>query len=93
MAEIWKPISGFPGYEVSDQGDVRSFKKRSGNKWIVADDPQRILKPSANRHGYRGAGLCHDGKLHYVRVADLVMEAFCGPKAKRFSGETPGRSF
>lgn len=38
MAEIWKPCPGYPGYEVSDLGRVRS--------------PNGILSPAIGSHGY-----------------------------------------
>jgi DNA-binding transcriptional MerR regulator len=38
MTEIWKPCPGYPGYEVSDLGNVRS--------------PKQILSPAIGSHGY-----------------------------------------
>jgi hypothetical protein len=41
--EVWKPIDGSPGYQVSDQGRVRS--------------PSRLLRPGLGSHGYLGVAL------------------------------------
>lgn len=65
MAEVWREIEGFPGYEVSDQGRVRSNKT---GEW-------KIRKPS------KTAGYCYlilrlDGKSHGKLVHRLVAQAF-----------------
>lgn len=78
--EIWKSIPGFPGYEVSKQGQVRSYRKQTGfSKWVIDQIPQRILKPSlAGR--YLGVILRLDGKAYRKRIAELVLLAFVGPR-------------
>ena len=79
--EIWRPIEGFPGYEVGDHGNVRSYKTRKGKwQWYIADKPIRTLSPAtAKKSGYRGVGLSRDGLTHFFRVAKLVATAFLGP--------------
>ena len=82
-SEIWKPIPGFDGYEVSDQGRVRSFHKRdrgdvAGPVWIISDEPQRILSPGSCKRGYQTVGLRMDGKTHPRKIHALVMLAFIG---------------
>jgi hypothetical protein len=70
MNETWKPIPGFPGYEVSDMGQVKSLKRKS----------PRVLSPTTEtKSGYSGVGLRADGKFYYKRVHQLVMLAFVGP--------------
>lgn len=82
--EIWKPIPGFPGYEISDHGRGRSFLKRParGSKkgeWDIADAPQRILRGRINSDGYRHVNLRKDGRSFVRSIAQLVLLAFVGP--------------
>ena len=79
--EIWKPVEGFPGYEVSNHGNVRSYKTRKGGwVWYIADEPIRTLSPTtAKKSGYRGVGLSRNGLTRFFRVAKLVAAAFLGP--------------
>jgi len=62
--EIWKDAVGFPGYKVSDLGNV-------------CGKYGRILKPELI-DGYHYLGLCGK-KRKYVRVHRLVAAAFLGP--------------
>jgi hypothetical protein len=62
----WKQIVGFPGYAVSDAGDVRSPRREA-------------LRGHKNRYGYPTVCLYRDGKYKTLRVHRLVLEAFCGP--------------
>jgi hypothetical protein len=66
--ERWLPVSGFPAYEVSDLGRVRSV--RAG----------RLLKPARiNSLGHLQVKLYRNGKQHGRLVHRLVLEAFVGP--------------
>ncbi len=51
MAEVWAPIEGFPGYDVSTKGRVRSWKGRGGAAGSWTSKP-RITKPSKSNRGY-----------------------------------------
>jgi hypothetical protein len=62
--ETWRPVVGFPGYQVSDHGRV----------WTERFD--RPLKPAKTHNGYLRVTL-HG--LHR-RVHHLVLEAFAGPR-------------
>jgi hypothetical protein len=66
--EIWKPVVGHPGYEVSSLGNVRS-SFRGG----------RVLRPGVNRKrgGYRQVNLA--GGIQR-RICVLVAAAFLGPR-------------
>lgn len=85
MTETWKPIPGYPGYDVSNQGRVRSYKKqfpgRAGN-WGIADKPQRILKPQPMTSGYEFVHLCYSGKITPHSIHSLVLLVFVGPCPK-----------
>jgi len=80
--ETWREIPGFPGYEASDWGRVRSFKKRVGSAggWKIADEPQRVL--SQGVRGYRNnhpfVMLCREGRPTVLFVSRLIMLAFEG---------------
>jgi len=76
--EIWKPIPGFPGYDVSDHGNVRSYYRRSYLGWVLANTPQRILRPSING-GYFQVNLWDDGQKHHYLIHQLVLMVFVGP--------------
>ncbi len=59
----WKPITGFPNYQVSKQGFIRNVKTR------------RILKTNLTS-GYPSVTLCHEGKKKNVKIHRLVALAF-----------------
>ena len=76
MLNQWKPIPGYPGYEVSDQGEVRSVPAPGSRRH------GRVLKPTFS-HGYRYVGLYRDGGKQpdrRIKVSVLVLEAFVGPR-------------
>ena len=62
MKEIWKPIDGFDGYEVSNYGKVKG--KRS------------LLSPSGGSTGYFHVTLFKNGVRHTRLVHRLVAYAF-----------------
>lgn len=62
--ENWKPIENFPGYSVSDNGNVRTDK--SG----------RILVLSVNQYELVQVGLMRDGAQKHRSVPLLVAKAF-----------------
>jgi hypothetical protein len=67
--DVWKQIPGFPGYEVSSTGNVRSWKFRRG----------RMLRAAINRPGgYLRVGFSIDGRVVFRRVSRLVLTAFVG---------------
>ncbi len=77
--ENWEKISGWEGYEVSNKGNVRSFKVPP--KWEPSyNSPPRMLKPE-NRNGYKAVLLCDklQGRKK-VNVNILVLEAFVGKR-------------
>lgn len=67
----WRVVPGFPDYDVSNDGRVRS-RRRGG---------ARILQPGVVRHGYLQVQLfCETGKRVYFSVHHLVLLAFVGPR-------------
>lgn len=69
--EEWRPIPGFPGYEVSDLGRVVSHLRKT----------PRLLIPSMSTNGYyRKVCLHRDGALFNRSIHTLVLEAFRGPR-------------
>ena len=73
MTEVFKPIEGFDGYEVSNKGRVRSRKSLE----------PIILKPWLSK-GYPTVSLCMDGVMNRFQVHTLVLNAFVGPSEGRF---------
>ena len=79
--EIFKPIPGYPGYEISNYGKVRSYwriipgGKQSGD-WAIVDTPQKILRGSMSKDGYPQVTL--SGKITR-KIHKLVLLAFVGP--------------
>jgi hypothetical protein len=64
--EIWRPVAGWPGYQVSDLGRVRGLRG-----WV--------LKDRRHTNGYLRVSLCKDGKRTDAYVHRLVCGAFHGP--------------
>jgi len=78
--ELWKPIDGYPGYEISNQGNLRSsrgFGRVGGNGRV------HMLKPQLNRfNGYMQAVFSVNCKKTGQRIHALVARAFIGPILK-----------
>ena len=69
--EIWKPIPGFPKYEVSNLGRVKSYKR---SNW------PRLLKATVNADGYSVLKLVDSENRSVTKGPhQLVMLAFVGP--------------
>jgi hypothetical protein len=74
--ERWLPVPGFPGYEVSNRGQIRS--NIASSRWGAAP---RILRGGHNGDGYRTLTLrAADGHRVSCYVHHLVAEAFIGPR-------------
>lgn len=73
--ETWLPVPGWPGYEVSDLGRVRSVDR------VLSDGRTAggvLLAKSPDSRGYMRVTLRKDGKSSTRRVCVLVAEAFLG---------------
>lgn len=76
--EIWKDIEGFPGYQVSSNGYIRSFRDYHGN----ITKQSRILKGNPDKDGYLGLTL-------YTIERKKIMTKIHKEVAKAFLGERP----
>jgi len=76
MAE-WREVEGWPGYEVSDAGEVRSWK-------VSRRDPHAVLPRVLATHplprGYLTINLKDRGQRYRTYVHHLVACAFHGPR-------------
>lgn len=84
--EIWKPIPGFAGYEVSDHGRVRSYWRKTAPNgqgynpgWIIDTEPRKILRLNHTKDGYPCICFQVGGKRKCIRIHQLVLCAFIGP--------------
>lgn len=62
--EEWRPIAGFPNYQVSNKGKVMNLKTG------------RVIKNSIDYNGYMSVNLWKNNKLKHFRVHKLVAQAF-----------------
>jgi hypothetical protein len=81
-AETWFEITDWPDYEVSDHGNVRSWKGRGKAR---ADQPM-LRSLTLNSYGYLVAQLYRGGWKHPVPVHKLVLTAFSGPRPAGMHG-------
>ena len=65
--EIWRQIDGYWGYEVSNMGRIKSFKRKD----------TIILQTFFNNKGYERVALCRNGQDKRFLVSRIVAEAFC----------------
>ena len=87
LEEKWMRIQGYPRYEVSDKGRVRSYAAKSR--------PGKILKPVYNKDGYQlvtlmdGDERSKDNKPRHFFIHRLVAQAFIPmpPNLRRYGRE------
>lgn len=78
----WKPIPGYPIYEASDDGQIRSISRvrRTGRHMVPRQFPSVVLSPTITYDGYEQVALsAPDGKRRSHTVHRLVLMAFAGP--------------
>jgi len=75
MVENWKSIDLFPGYSISDQGNIRT------------DKLDRLMSLNVNQYGVVQVGLMRDGVQYHRSVPLLVAKAFLPPVGGPF--DTP----
>ena len=76
--ELWLPTQGYPHYEVSNNGRVRSFRNRQGSG---LDSIPHLLTPRLQKHvRYLTVSMVNAARQKKtVTVHRLVIEAFHGP--------------
>ena len=79
MDDSYRPIEGFPGYRVSDSGEVQSCWNRRGRRGGMTDI-WLPLKPIPDRHGHLAVNLHRDGRKERRSIHHLVLGAFVGPR-------------
>ena len=67
MIEIYRPIPGFPFYEVSNLGNVLSLRS------------DKVLAPKKHNKGYLKVSIFANGKQSIKFIDRLVLEVFKGP--------------
>lgn len=83
--EVWRAIPGFPDYEVSHLGNVRSWKNQNGRGQRPTE--ARLIKPVKMKDtGYYRVTLCVDGIKVNKRVHHLVLTAFICPRPEGCDG-------
>ena len=77
---MWKPIPNFEGYEVSDLGEVRSWRPRNGRGGL-APSPTTLTQTKFADSDYVRVGMKNSLTNNHMtrRVHQLVLEAFIGP--------------
>lgn len=75
--EIWKPIPGFPGYEASNLGMVRSWRNTPRGR---RTDPYIISQFKTNDAGYISVTLQQNGKAKRKYIHSLILLSFVGEK-------------
>lgn len=91
--EVWLPVVGYAGYEISSLGRARSLDRKidrifispNGDRRVVPTFyPGKILTP--RRIGKRYVGYCFRWKSPNKKAHIAVLEAFRGPRPKGLDG-------
>jgi hypothetical protein len=83
MPMIYRPVLRFPGYRVSDTGEVwsewaKSSLGRGRGSYSFRSGVWTKLRASPHKSGYPRVILHRDGRAHHKYVHCLVAEAFLG---------------
>ncbi len=73
MTEIWKSIPGYPEYEASTKGRIRSIERIDT---IGRHNKGTILRPSSKPSGYLMVNLRVDGRTVGVNVSRIIALTF-----------------
>jgi len=73
----YRPVQGFPGYRVGDDGSVWSCYIRGSHLHRLGPIWRQLMPGRVSRFGHLVVHFCPTSKTHYVHR--LVLEAFVGP--------------
>jgi hypothetical protein len=80
--EVWKEVPGFPGYQASNLGNIRSWMNVGyavRNESRVADRPKPV-KMAVSKYGYGILGLYDEAGCRInKRWHRVILETFMGP--------------
>lgn len=81
MEEIWKDVTGYPGYQVSNLGRIRTHNKISSNgKHDIRHWKDRIMKPKVSKKDKcTRVELWKDGKHKTFLLCRLIANEFIDP--------------
>jgi len=75
---IWKDVPGFPMYEVSNTGVVRSWLCKGPTDKTKRRKKPTIIKHNIHYNGYHSVRLYKNSKCHSVLLHRIVLLAFMG---------------
>ena len=82
LCEQWRPVPGFPHYEASSLGRVRSLDRMvqsgRGAPGVLAQRMGKVLKSIPTKRGYLSVKLVRDGLVTTFGVHQVVAMAFHG---------------
>ena len=77
----------YPGYSVTDDGRVCSYRTRTrfpgeigGSHAVISDSPVKEMSVYINKKGYRRVSVRVGKSTRPVQLAVLVLDAFVGPR-------------
>jgi hypothetical protein len=88
VTECWKRVLGWPGYEVSDQGNARSVDRMVDGRYslngkqstrFIAGKP---LTPVPHKNGTPAVNLWRGNVCTQVPIRRLMLLAFVGPQPR-----------
>ena len=74
--EEWRDIPGYPNYQVSNIGRVKSIERNVWNGRGYYTLSERIIKPSKDKYGYINVCIYGEYKREKIQVHRLVAKAF-----------------
>lgn len=81
MIENWMPVVGWENfYEVSDNGNVKSIKRKAKTTFGERDYAGNLLKPIKCSNGYMAVNLTNGKIRKQYNIHVLVLEAFVGKR-------------
>lgn len=82
MSDTFRPIPGYPGYAINEDGEIVSFISKQGPSKTFA----RFLKPTLDKStGYLRVGMVKaDGQRHMPRVHVLVALTYLGERPEGY---------